>query len=77
MFDRNQLSVIRATFTSDGLSVADWARARNFSLPLVYAVLTGRSKGTRGESHRIAVALGLKPKTQQTLPEPSTQVVEA
>lgn len=40
--------------------MAEWARANNFRQDLVYAVLSGRSKASRGESHRIAVELGLK-----------------
>lgn len=43
-----------------GLSVVDWANERGFAVALVYAVLSGRRKCLRGESHRIAVALGLK-----------------
>lgn len=41
--------------------MADWARERGFSLQLTYSVLNGRLRARRGESHRIAVALGLKP----------------
>ena len=43
------------------MSIADWARMHQFRQDLVYAVLSGRSKCTRGESHRIAIELGLKP----------------
>ena len=60
VFDDARLYEIRQFFVDDGVSVAEWARARGFSLPLVYAVLRGRNQATRGESHRIAVALGLK-----------------
>lgn len=48
-------------FFVEGRSVADWARENDFPQGLVYAVLSGRSKALRGESHRIAVKLGLKP----------------
>lgn len=51
----------RTVFYLEGKSVADWARENNFRRDLVYAVLSGRSKANRGESHRIAVRLGLKP----------------
>ena len=51
----------KVDFFIDGRSVADWARKNNFHQGLVYAVLSGRSKALRGESHRIAVKLGLKP----------------
>lgn len=59
-FDGTQLSEVRAIFIENGISVAEWARNHNFSLALVYAVLKGRNQATRGKSHQIAVALGLK-----------------
>lgn len=51
---------IKHRFYDEGVSVVDWARERGFDVHLVYGVLSGRSRATRGESHRIAVALGLK-----------------
>ena len=51
---------IRAVFEDSGVSVAEWARARGFSTSLVYQVLEGRRKCLRGQSHQIAVALGIK-----------------
>jgi gp16 family phage-associated protein len=51
---------VRDRFREDGATVADWADAHGFSRESVYAVLSGRSKGDRGEAHKIAVALGLK-----------------
>ena len=50
----------KAALVRKGMSAADLARQKNFSLHLVYAVLSGRSKALRGEGHRIAVALGIK-----------------
>lgn len=47
-------------FRLRGISVAAWARHNGFNPTLVYQVLHARSVPTRGESHRIAVALGLK-----------------
>lgn len=49
-----------ALFADAGISVAEWARVQGFSTGLVYQVLEGRRKCLRGQSHRIAVALGLK-----------------
>lgn len=51
---------VRQAFSEAGLVVSDWADAHGFRRESVYAVLSGRSKGRRGEAHRIAVALGLK-----------------
>jgi len=52
---------VRRQFYDEGASIVEWARANSFSPDLVYAVLSGRSPAQRGASHRIAVALGLKP----------------
>jgi len=43
-----------------GISIAEWARAEGFSTALVYQVIEGKRQCVRGQSHRIAVALGLK-----------------
>ncbi len=55
------LDSVRKQFFDHGLTVVEWARAHHFDVHLVYGVLSGRTKAKRGESHRIAVALGLKP----------------
>lgn len=51
---------VKAQFVSEGVSIAEWARARGFNCLTVYRVLAGTVKGKRGEAHSIAVALGLK-----------------
>jgi gp16 family phage-associated protein len=51
---------VRQWFSDHGLAVSDWALQNHFNPALVYAVLHGRRKCLRGQSHRIAVALGLK-----------------
>lgn len=51
---------IKSEFERLGVSIADWARAKGFSPPLVYQILAGRKRCSRGQSHQIAVALGLK-----------------
>lgn len=43
-----------------GITIAQWARDHQFSEPLVREVLAGRKKCLRGQSHNIAVALGMK-----------------
>ena len=76
MLEESQLNQVRQEFAALGLSIADWAREHNFSLPLVYAVLKGRNQATRGESHKIAVALRLKnaaPQLSFIGPGPSPQ----
>ena len=51
---------VKAEFSRRGLSISEWARKRGFSVALVYQILSGARRPTRGQSHNIAVALGLK-----------------
>ena len=56
---------VREEFASRGWSFADWARQRGYSTALVGMIIndddrTSRRKCLRGESHNIAVELGLK-----------------
>ncbi|RKT58790.1 gp16 family phage-associated protein [Azonexus fungiphilus] len=50
----------RSLIEDAGISIAEWARENRFSCGLVYQVLEGKRRCLRGQSHRIAVALGLK-----------------
>ncbi|TDK30950.1 DNA-binding protein [Luteimonas terrae] len=61
------LEQVKAAFEASGMSVATWADARGFTRAAVYAVLDGRTKGRRGEAHRIATALGIKESAQRDL----------
>ncbi|MGI1672183.1 MAG: DNA-binding protein [Neptuniibacter sp.] len=51
---------VRHEFEQWGISISSWAKENGFSPALVYQVLSGKNKCLRGQSHRIAVALGLK-----------------
>lgn len=53
-------SQVKNRFKSEGVSIAEWSKAKGFNVLTVYRVLDGRLKGARGEAHLIAVALGLK-----------------
>jgi gp16 family phage-associated protein len=53
---------VKATFHEHGISIRDWAARNGFSQDLVYAVLNRRNQASRGESYKIAVALGLRDK---------------
>lgn len=55
-----KLADVREAFVNSGLAVSDWAATNGFRREDVYAVLAGRTRGRRGEAHRIAQALGLK-----------------
>lgn len=52
---------VRQEFTAYGVSISDWCRQRGFSRMSVVDLLRGHGMGLRGDSHRAAVALGLKP----------------
>lgn len=51
---------VQDRFRKGGVCIADWATQNGFSSALVYAVMKGQRKCLRGESHKIAVALGMK-----------------
>jgi gp16 family phage-associated protein len=44
----------------EGVTIKNWAEHNGFHRAIVYSVLSGRRKCLRGQSHEIAVALGLK-----------------
>ena len=41
--------------------MSDWAKDQGLPVSVVYALLSGRTRGRRGKAHRAAVALGMKP----------------
>lgn len=51
---------VKAEFVRNGVSIGAWAEANGFDRFTVYGVIAGRHKGSRGATHRIAVALGMK-----------------
>lgn len=60
---------VRSEFEQHGISISAWACSRGFSTGLVYQVLSGKKRALRGQSHRIAVALGLKVGNASSLAE--------
>lgn len=56
---------IKADFLAKGLTISGWARSKGYKPREVSLVLNGQVKGRYGKGHEIAVALGLKPSTQQ------------
>lgn len=50
----------REELARKGVTVSEWAVANGFSVAMVFEVLKGKRKCIRGQSHQIAVALGLK-----------------
>lgn len=54
----------RNWFYDKGISLTDWARDHGYPRQAVYAVLSGRSRCTRGRGHQIAIDLGMKRPTE-------------
>ncbi|HEX8588012.1 DNA-binding protein [Pseudomonas sp.] len=50
----------KAWLEQQGKSVQEFAREHNVDPATTYQVLSGRKKGRRGESHKVAVLLGMK-----------------
>ncbi|WP_432719873.1 DNA-binding protein [Jeongeupia wiesaeckerbachi] len=50
----------RAALEAQGISITQWAIANKYSPNLVFEVLGGRKKCVRGQSHEIAIKLGIK-----------------
>ena len=60
-----------------GIPISRWARTRGFEPEIVYAVLSGRAEGHWGESHLVAIALGIKPAPgERKIPRPIADGVD-
>ncbi|MCV2359665.1 hypothetical protein LNV08_11860 [Paucibacter sp. TC2R-5] len=53
-------SEARAWFTAQGLSIAEWCRQHQVGASLTRQILEGKKPCHRGQSHQIAVLLGIK-----------------
>ncbi len=51
---------VQQWFRSSGITIRQWAERNGFNPALVYTVVQGKRKCLRGQSHQIAVALGIK-----------------
>ncbi len=61
---------VKAWLDRHGVSVSEWSRLHGFAPATVYAVLSGRCTGRRGQAHRVAVALGIKVAADSSEPSP-------
>ena len=50
----------KAWLEQQGKSVQEFARENSIDPATTYQILAGRKKGKRGESHKVAVLLGMK-----------------
>lgn len=60
MHDVTILEEARCRLSRIGKSTVDVARELGVSKQIVRGVLNGKLKGTRGDAHKVAVALGIK-----------------
>lgn len=69
----------RAEFVHRGVSIAAWARQHKVSPSLVYEILAAgrRRRCLRGQSHRVAVLLGLKHGVLTDAPVDTTELEAA
>lgn len=52
--------MVKARLEADGITIKAWAEAHGFKPLAVVQVLNGYSRGKRGNSRKIAIALGLR-----------------
>lgn len=52
---------VKHQFHQRGITFTDWAAEHGYPRHEVYRVLNGQAKAKYGRAHEIAVALGLKP----------------
>jgi len=57
---------IKDDFEKAGITISEWSLKNNFSRDLVYRILNTNRLPQRGESKRIAVALGLISEEKET-----------
>lgn len=51
---------VKAELARKGISIAAWARIKGYDADLTRAILRSERSAVRGQSHNIAVELGLK-----------------
>jgi gp16 family phage-associated protein len=55
-----KIAAFRADLDARGETISDFCRSKGLDYDAMNMVLRGRSKGKRGEAHKVFVALGLK-----------------
>lgn len=60
---------IKAEFAERGITFTQWAAEHGFRRQNVYQVLNGFTRASSGQSHQIAVALGMKPAPKNSHPK--------
>jgi gp16 family phage-associated protein len=69
---------LKAQMKALGITVREWSKKHGFRESSVHAVLNGKNKASRGDSFRIAVALGIKTRAPiEDAPEFIKEMLEA
>lgn len=55
-----KIAAFRAELDARGETISDYCRRKGLDYDAMFSVLRGRSKGKRGNAHKVFVALGLK-----------------
>lgn len=63
--DKDKLLAKRAELAAKGINLRELCAVNHINYQTARDILRGRSKGRRGEAHRAAVFLGLKPNPEQ------------
>lgn len=63
----------RQRLIAQGLSAKEWAERNSLNPSTVYAVLNGQQKCLRGEAHKAAVLLGIKPAVVEPYPATTSE----
>lgn len=64
----------KAWLERHGVTASEWARSHGFAPAVVFALLSGRTRGRHGAAHRAAVALGLKAPPPANEEAPDTEL---
>ncbi|MCB1622291.1 MAG: hypothetical protein KDI44_16310 [Thiothrix sp.] len=67
--DVNTREDVKAYFQAHGITVHGWAKRNQFSRNVVKELIYGRGKGHHGQSHHVAIALGMKLPPSEEAPD--------
>lgn len=56
-----KIAAFRAELEASGEPISEYCKRKGLNYDAMFMVLRGRSRGLRGEAHKVFVALGLKP----------------
>jgi gp16 family phage-associated protein len=60
----------KAWLEAFGMPASEWAELNGFPKEIVYSVLSGRSRGLRGQAYEVAVELGIRARPPSNVASP-------